>query len=295
MAVWPREFGAQPVPSRARFWIGGLVTALAIPAAMVAAGLVWLPHSIRYESDGIALTIAARIGPFGSTRRLPLERVRAARPIVPRGGYRVAGTAMPGYCTGHFRFEGLGSVTVAGNCATRAVLIVVEGESRPFLLTPPDPAAFVTALASRRPFRLEPPPVRPGPWWPWLRVLVLLIVPASLAAPLVCLLSFDRLRYAVVPGALLVRTLLAEKRVPLAGATARAHRPERLRRVAGTALPGYCTGLFRARGGGMRVYASRTTEGILVDGPTRVFVTPADPEGFLEALRAAGARVDAAS
>jgi hypothetical protein len=62
-------------------------------------------------------------------------------------------------------------------------------------------------------------------------------------------------------------------------------------RVAGTAMPGYYTGYFRADGQSTRVYATDLKDGVLLEGPARIYLSPADPEAFLAALREEGGTV----
>jgi hypothetical protein len=63
-------------------------------------------------------------------------------------------------------------------------------------------------------------------------------------------------------------------------------------RIAGSAFPGYYTGLFREGGRNLRVYATDLRRGVLLEGPQRVYLSPADREGFLAALQAEGARIE---
>lgn len=105
-------------------------------------------------------------------------------------------------------------------------------------------------------------------------------------------LARSRLWYRVEGGALEVPTLLGTRRYALAGAAASPHRPPRWTlRAAGAAVPGYNVGWFWMDGRFVRVWASRMDEGIRIRHPDGwcVFVTPDDPAGFLDALRAAGA------
>jgi len=86
-----------------------------------------------------------------------------------------------------------------------------------------------------------------------------------------------------------VRTLIGAKRFALAGATARRCTPGRIFKVAGNGLPGYYTGWYRLDGGSVRVYATRLTDGVLLEGTKRVFVTPAEVDAFIAELKSNGA------
>jgi hypothetical protein len=41
-----------------------------------------------------------------------------------------------------------------------------------------------------------------------------------------------------------------------------------------------------------RVYATNLKEGVLLEGPARIFLSPADIAGFLDELGAAGVKVE---
>jgi hypothetical protein len=99
-----------------------------------------------------------------------------------------------------------------------------------------------------------------------------------------------RLRYEVAGSHLVVRTALLTKRFALAGRTARRTAVRGRIRLAGTGMPGYHAGLFLLDVGMARVYASRFDDGVLLEGRPRIFVSPADPEALLAALRSRGVR-----
>jgi hypothetical protein len=109
---------------------------------------------------------------------------------------------------------------------------------------------------------------------------------------LVAFLAPGSMRYRVVGKSVYVATLLSRKRWDAEKMRARPYRPERWLRVAGTGMPGYLTGGFRLDGVTAWVAASQR-DGVLMeraDGKP-VFVSPEDREGFLRALRHAGAEV----
>jgi len=125
---------------------------------------------------------------------------------------------------------------------------------------------------------------------PGLAILTFAVVPLSVLA----LEGPSRMRYLVGDGALEARTMFGSARFELRGATAQRYTPGRLWRVAGTAMPGYYTGRWREAGRAVRVYATTFVNAVLITTPTtRVLVSPTEPDAFLEALRAEGARVDA--
>lgn len=104
----------------------------------------------------------------------------------------------------------------------------------------------------------------------------------------VALLLFGpkRLRYSIEGGELHVRTIFGHKRWPVRGMRASRHTPVRVFRVAGSAMPGYFTGLYREDGQSLRVYATDLKRGILVEGSERVFINPEDEDAFLTAVEA---------
>ncbi len=100
-----------------------------------------------------------------------------------------------------------------------------------------------------------------------------------------------RMRYSIEGGELHVRTLFGHKRWPVREVRARRYEPQRMWRVAGSSVPGYFTAVFRESSETVRVYATDLKRGVLIEAPVRAFLSPADPSGFLEALRTAGAAV----
>lgn len=116
-------------------------------------------------------------------------------------------------------------------------------------------------------------------------LLLAFLVPLLLLGP-------RRMRYHLRPGFLDVRTLFGSRSWATDGMRARRHRPRVTLRLMGTAAPGYYTGLFRADGVTTRIYATHLDEGILIESTHRVFLSPADPTGFLAQLHAAGATIE---
>ena len=223
---------------------------------------------------------------------LPLASIRERRVVTLSGGTRTFGTAVPGYCAGRFSYTGLGSVWQATDCSSRGVLLVTSLDAVPVLVSPPDPDAFLRELASPTgaTFTLA------GGGSKGARALLgLLAVVVLVTAGGVSFLAAagpSRMRYVVDGGALEVVTVFSRKRFPLAGTRAKAHVANITLRLAGTGLPGYLTGLFREGGKTTRVYATDPDRSVLLDGPTRVLVTPEDRAGFLRALREEGAEVE---
>ena len=287
-----REF--QPLARRSRV---GLVLALVLGTVMligaavlgtIAAGASQVTYSQR------AGVLEVSTGSFvDGTRMFATSKITNARIVDLRGGRRVAGTGAPGLCTGTWWYPDLGRVWQATSCAVRGVVLDVAGEERPVVVTPPDPDAFVVAVKDGVDFDVALPPgdvvllkVVPG------GAAVLLLITSSMIVALF-LMGPSRMRYVVRDGRLEVRTLFSKSSWPARTLRARAHSPKVTLRLFGTAFPGYYTGLFRADGANTRMYATDLKRGVLVEGPARIYVSPAEPEAFLAALRDAGGTIDA--
>jgi hypothetical protein len=134
------------------------------------------------------------------------------------------------------------------------------------------------------------PLVWTGPAWATALYVVTLMVLGGLIAWVVRLASRP-LVYRIEGDLLVVPAHFRPVRVPLRGARVWQGRIGGVR-VAGTAMPPFCLGLFADRDG--TYHASATaSDGVWVQGARRVFVTPADVPGFSSALARAGAeRID---
>lgn len=257
-------------------------------AALIAVVLGMSPAS--YTIGGGTLVVHSG-DLFAGTRTVRLADVTEARVVALRGGRRTAGTALPGFCAGRFAYPDLGSVWQVTTCGPTGVLVEARSEERPIVISPPDPDAFIARIRSGTETTLTLTPPDTGP----LRVLLLLVAPlgmlTGIAVGAVLILGPSRMRYRVGDGMLEVRTLFSRKRWPTAGASAKGHTPHKLRRVAGTAAPGYYTGLFRESGQSTRVYATDIERVVLFEGPARVILSPEDRVAMLRALEAEGATV----
>jgi len=237
-------------------------------------------------------TLAVRSGDLLSgARTIRLSDVTDTRVATLTGGRRTAGTAIPGLCAGRFSYPDLGAVWQATNCATTVLVVRARSEELPLLITPPDLAGFADAMRAGTEMAITLPPPSSGP----ARLIVILLGPlVVVVSALVALLGLGphRMRYLVGDGVLEVRTLFGQKRWSAAGARAKAHTPSRLWRVAGTAAPGYYSGLYRESGRSTRVYATEIDRVLLFEGPARVLLSPEDRAGMLGALQEQGASVE---
>jgi len=271
--------------------IGGILVAIVAAAGVAVPAIVWVPRAIRYEVSPTSLQVMLRAGWWRVGREVPLGAISSARQIELGAGRRRVGAALPGYCVGSFTYAGIGPVWQATSCGSAAVLIEAAGETKPVVIAPADREAFLAALVSRAPATFAPPPGRPLPAWAAVQLVALaplLLVPVLVAT---FFLAPGRLRYEVGGGELRVCTMIGAKRFPLVGATAGRCSPRRMLRIAGAALPGYYTGWYRIDGANARVFATRPTDGVLVAGKGRVFVTPTEAEAFLAELLRNGARL----
>jgi hypothetical protein len=285
-----REFTAPVRPSVVR-----LVLAIVLPLVVlvpmgglmvVALGMSPATYTI---ADG---ALAVRSGDlFSGTRTVRLADVTGARVVALRGARRTAGTALPGFCAGRFTYPDLGTVWQVTDCGGQGVLVEARGEAHPIVISPPDPAGFVASLGAGTEQTVTLPSPEAGPLRAVLLVVAALGTVSAIMVSALMILGPSQMRYLVGDGALEVRTLFGRKRWPTAGARARGHTPSKLRRVAGTAAPGYYTGIFRESGETTRVYATDVERVLLFEGPARVIVSPEDRVGMLRALEEEGVTV----
>jgi hypothetical protein len=283
-----REFRPRSRPSRA-----GLVLAVILGGAMLLGTLILGAiaagtSQVTYRLHGTSLDVGS--GSFlDGTRTFALSSIQEMRVVDLRGGRRSRGTGAPGICTGQWWYPELGSVWQATGCTPQGVVLRVSGEERPIVVSPPDADAFIAAVKAGTEFGIELPAgdalllkALPGAAAVLLLFSSAMIVAVFVAGP-------KRMRYVVADGRLSVQTLFSKQSWPVAELRARAHVPKVTMRLFGTAFPGYYTGLYRADGANTKVYATDLKSGVLVEGPARVYVSPADPDAFLAALREAGA------
>ncbi len=281
-----RPPGRRPV---ARAVLGAVLSLLAGGAVLFAASLFWLPRTISYRIEGAVLTIEARYSVITERREMTLDDVESVEAVRLRGGRRTHGAAMPGFCVGTFTYDGVGKVWQATNCSPAALVLRGRGLDRPLVVTPADRRAFREAVASGTELTTAPTPVAAGEGMAIIRWALILALAGLPFLPALFFVAPARLRYLVRPGELEVAGLVRRRRWEVAGVTVRRLRPTAAFRLMGTAVPGYYIGLFRMAGATVRVAATQLEEGVLVEARRRVFVTPADVDGFLAALEHAGA------
>lgn len=284
------EFRPPRARSTGRIVLGLVVLVAAVLPVVLVGPLIWGGARIAYVIGGGKLTVQTG-GLLDRERSIPLKKIRAGRGITLSGGSRTWGTALPGYCVGRFSYDEVGSVWQATGCGRRGVLLNLR-EGRPWLLSPPDELDFLARLSAGEPTRLELPAPRSSGFARLMGPLLALLLVFLAGVEALIVAGPGRLRYRVSGGFLEVRTMFGRKRWPTEQLRARRHSPSVKLRLAGAAMPGYYTGLFRADGTTTRIYATSLKDGVLLEGPARVFVSPAEIPEFLAALREEGATVN---
>ncbi|GEM49429.1 PH domain-containing protein [Deinococcus cellulosilyticus] len=104
----------------------------------------------------------------------------------------------------------------------------------------------------------------------------------------ICLLAVlgpMRMRYIITDQSLILRGFAGEQKLALQDLRAQVLEPSISLRMIGTGVPGYFTGLYSSQQGNIRVVATTTSRGILLEHPRgKVFITPEDEELFLQIL-----------
>lgn len=229
---------------------------------------------------------------MSGTRTVELSQITEARAVQLQGGRRTMGTAFGGFCAGKFEYTNLGEVWQATDCSRSAVVVRAASSALPIVMTPPDPEGFVQRLRQGE-FTTV---LLPAPDKTMVKTIAFVVAPiAAITGFMVLLvigLGAERMVYRVEAGELQVATMFSRKRWPTAGMRARKHCPRTTLKIAGTGAPGYYTGLFRQDGTSTRVYATEVKQGVLIEGPARVFLSPESPDAFLHALEREGAEVN---
>jgi hypothetical protein len=289
-----REFRPPVRRSTAALVLAGVLGLVLLVSGALLGTIALGSSQVTYTLHGGTLTVDS--GSFlDGSHAFALSDVTDAHEVTLSGGRRTRGTGAPGLCTGIWWYPDLGSVWQATDCSPRAVVLTVTGEPRPVVFSPPDPVAFLAQLDARTDTFV---PLAPGSATvmrvvPGLGALTLLVISVMLTAVFVA--GPKRMRYVVGDGQLEVHTIFSSRRWPARDLRARLHTPKVTLRLAGTAFPGYYTGLFRSDGATTRIYATELRSGVLLEGPARVFLSPESPAAFLEALKREGATVDSAA
>lgn len=262
-------------PSRTWFWLRLFVLGVAL-LTLAALALPTLLGRPTYEVRGGQLVARSVLG------RVVIPASTPVRAVTLTNVRRVAGTALPGYCTGTFRsapYRRLGLIT---DCS-RDVL-VFSTPSRPTAISPADPNALLAALQNGEAATFTPAsrPRLDGS---------LLFVGLVTLLPLAILFVSPRLTYRVEHGELRVKTLTNTFRFPLDKIAATTTTDGLGLKVMGTGLPGYYTGTYalaaKGKKGAVQAFATtnRPSEAVLLRHENvTYYLTPADPAAFLALL-----------
>lgn len=279
-----------PVPRSFRILRGVLVLVLLL-SGLTTTALFTPGHHVEYTvRDGI-FTVDVQLGAMEMGRRTPLTAVRAVAPVDPRGAWRTSGTGMHDLCHGQWHLADGTAVWMATTCTAPALQVEVDGERRPWVVSPADPEGLAAALTGGTSGRF---PARVGPPEPWFWSAVRFGTPLLLFGILVILMRAGRgLGVTLDRSTLHVATGWRTLHLSLAGATVKRGLTDQ--------------GRVWAKGirlGSVWLGPQRSTRGrrqMLVTDPTRVVeVHPADgvpvaisvvdPAAFIAACVAAGAR-----
>ena len=276
-------------PAARAKWAQVVGIGLTVLVLLTAVGLTTelFGHGPTYTLSHGAVTFDS--GSFYSGKRtFAASDVTDARVVALQNGIRTNGTGAPGLCAGHFRYSNLGDVWQANRCEGTGVLVSVRGQDEPLLVSPPDPEGFIAQLRAGTDMVVTTPGAGPS--------LVMLIPIGALVSVFFVAAVFAfgprAMRYVIDGSDLRIETLFSKRTYPARELRARLHVPSVSIRLWGTSFPGYHTGLFRESGETTRITATDVrSEGVLVEGPARLFVSPADVRAFLVALEHAGATV----
>ena len=187
-----QEFMPRPNRSRWRVFWSVLLTLIVCSRSSWSAS--WpspSPPSRTVSATGRSRSTAAR-GCSRTIARCRWRRSGTPSEVRLRGGRRVFGTGLPGFCAGRFSYDGLGSVWQVTDCRRDVLMLRVEGEPLPLLVTPPDHAAFLAALRDGRDGDFSPGPVATSAGGIVLKLLLFVVVlPSALFVPLASLLRPD--------------------------------------------------------------------------------------------------------
>lgn len=282
--------GAIPAPA----------VALVLAAIAATIGFAWALAPKGYSIEGSRLRVERPLRPID----VPLREIRAASALpegLLAGSLRIAGSGgLFGYY-GRFWSRRFGSYRMYAT--RRTGLVLVEAADR-FVLSPEPADRFLDALRARAPGAAHAIPEASLERLPMPRAVkvglavVVMLLPVVLGGVFLGAWAFSPASARVEGGEIRIeRNLAPAVVIPLADVRraeplhpAYAHR---LRRVAGTAVPGgVAYGHFRSvELGDVQLYAWRGDAYVLVDTAVRrVVLTPEDPDAFLAAVRAGTGR-----
>ncbi len=266
-------------------------TLLAVPIVYALAAFLTAPPQVAYEVDSAYITIRTARTFSGKPKQIPIGRIDSMTETVLRTGSLRFGTESPGYCVGFFEYPHLGEVWQATDCAAETIIIEAGGETHPIAIAPADHEAFMAAVRGLVPGSF-PTSARPlGLSRGVLAGLVAVCWPLAAIFAFVGVMAPRGVRYRISGGRLEAVGMFARHTVQLAGAKARAHQPLVGEKLSGLGFAGYAAGAWIMDTSPTSVLGTGRDDGVLVEGDTRLFVTPADRAAFLAALEAEGVTV----
>jgi hypothetical protein len=273
-----------------------LLVVVVAGAGLATTAIFGPPHHVGYAVKDGVLGVDVQLGLLDLGRSVPVDRIRAMRVVDARRAQRTSGTAIHDLCHGQWSLASGDRVWMATTCTSPGLLLEVEGDERPWVLTPDDLDGFRAALEAGRDVEMAPLRGRAEPaFWSLLRfgmpLLLLVLVPIVARAG-------SGLSAGIEGAHLVVTTGWRTLHFPLEGATLRRglarHGMWRIKAIRMGSVQ-----LGRARGAAGPVQ-------LLVTDPSRavevqpvvglpVVVSVVDMEGFERACVAAGAVVGPAT
>jgi hypothetical protein len=284
------RFPLAPLP-RGFHWFRAVGVAVLLGTGLLTSALFLPPHGVEYVVEDGTLTVEAELGLMDLGRSTPLERVGQVQPVDTAGAWRSAGTGMHDLCQGQWHLPGGKPVWMATTCTSPGLLVEVEGEERPWVVTPADPDAFTAALSGGEGghFAARPGAPEPAAWW-----LMRVGMPVLMLAVLAVLLRAGRgLRVELRGDRLEVSTGWRTVEVELAGATVRRGLPELGALIVKSVRVGrVMLGRMRGTQGAADMVVTDRDRAVVVQPAEGlpVAVSPVDTDAFVDACVAAGAR-----
>lgn len=264
---------------------------LAAPVVYAVAAFLTAPPQVAYDVDSAHITIRTAKTFSNKPKQIPIGRIDSMTETGLRGGKLQFGTESPGYCVGFFAYPHIGEVWQATDCSSETIVIEAGGETHPVAIAPADHEAFMAAVRGSVPGTF-PTASRPlGVSWGVFAALAAVCWPLGVVSAFFGLVAPGRMRYRVAGGRLEAVGPFVRHEMSLAGAKARSHQPLLGERLSGLGFAGYAAGAWVMDTAPTSVLGTGRDDGVLVEGDTRLFVTPADRAAFLAALEAEGVTI----
>jgi hypothetical protein len=254
-------------------------------------------RGLRVRGDVYGRFIPKEALRIGQAKVLDLAADESHAPVA-----RTNGIGLPTYQSGWFRLANDSSALLFVTDWSRAVLVPTT-ERFDLIVSPSDPQAFLAALnrptATGATFALASPPASASSGLPALLLLLCSLLPLAIAALMgYVAYSTRHVRFEVSEASLRIRGDLFGRQIPRSSLrvadaqiidlkSEKKHRP--ILRTMGVGLPGYGSGWFRLQDGSKGLLFLTDPSRAVYLPTTEAYtllISPADPEGFLAALRA---------